>query len=52
MLYLGAFENGIAEGNIDPPVGEILAIRLLVHSDSPVWAILSEVCLLMKALVD
>ncbi|NXJ04995.1 MGT4B acetylglucosaminyltransferase, partial [Odontophorus gujanensis] len=42
-LKIGAFQNGIAEGSIEPSIGEILAIRLLVHSDSPVWAILSEV---------
>ncbi|XP_021252691.1 alpha-1,3-mannosyl-glycoprotein 4-beta-N-acetylglucosaminyltransferase-like protein MGAT4D isoform X1 [Numida meleagris] len=42
-LKIGAFENGIAEGSIDLSVGEILAIRLLVNSDSRVWAILSEV---------
>ncbi|XP_042685663.1 alpha-1,3-mannosyl-glycoprotein 4-beta-N-acetylglucosaminyltransferase-like protein MGAT4D isoform X1 [Centrocercus urophasianus] len=47
-LKIGAFENGVAEGNIDPSVGEILAIRLLVHSDSPVWAILSEVLIKMS----
>uniref|UniRef100_A0A8C3LZU0 MGAT4 family member D n=1 Tax=Chrysolophus pictus TaxID=9089 RepID=A0A8C3LZU0_CHRPC len=51
-LKIGAFENGIAEGSIDLSVGEILAIRLLVNSDSPVWAILSEVSLLIKALLD
>lgn len=49
IFRLGAFENGIAEGSIDLSVGEILAIRLWVNSDSPVWAILSEVSLLIKA---
>eukprot|EP00076_Gallus_gallus_P040747 XP_025006285.1 alpha-1,3-mannosyl-glycoprotein 4-beta-N-acetylglucosaminyltransferase-like protein MGAT4D isoform X2 [Gallus gallus] len=47
-LKIGAFENGIAEGSIDLSVGEILAIRLLVNSDSPVWAILSEVLIKMS----
>ncbi|XP_009947951.1 PREDICTED: alpha-1,3-mannosyl-glycoprotein 4-beta-N-acetylglucosaminyltransferase B-like [Leptosomus discolor] len=42
-LKIGAFENGIAEGSIDPSIGKIQAIRLSVNSDSPVWAILSEV---------
>ncbi|KFP24368.1 Alpha-1,3-mannosyl-glycoprotein 4-beta-N-acetylglucosaminyltransferase B, partial [Colius striatus] len=42
-LKIGAFENGIAEGSINPSIGKIKAIRLLVNSDSPVWAILSEV---------
>ncbi|XP_010175492.1 alpha-1,3-mannosyl-glycoprotein 4-beta-N-acetylglucosaminyltransferase B [Antrostomus carolinensis] len=42
-LKIGAFENGIAEGSIDKSIGKIQAIRLSVNSDSPVWAILSEV---------
>ncbi|NXU63139.1 MGT4B acetylglucosaminyltransferase, partial [Horornis vulcanius] len=42
-LKIGAFENGIAEGSISQSVGRIQAIRLSVTSDSPVWAILSEV---------
>ncbi|NWU44633.1 MGT4B acetylglucosaminyltransferase, partial [Hylia prasina] len=42
-LKIGAFENGIAEGNISQSVGRIRAIRLSITSDSPVWAILSEV---------
>ncbi|OXB62932.1 hypothetical protein ASZ78_006867 [Callipepla squamata] len=48
-VKIGAFQNGIAEGSIDPSLGEILAIRLLIHSDSPVWAILSEVSPSVKA---
>ncbi|XP_010180415.1 PREDICTED: alpha-1,3-mannosyl-glycoprotein 4-beta-N-acetylglucosaminyltransferase B-like, partial [Mesitornis unicolor] len=42
-LKIGAFENGIAEGSINQAIGKIQAIRLSVNSDSPVWAILSEV---------
>ncbi|NXK34786.1 MGT4B acetylglucosaminyltransferase, partial [Piprites chloris] len=42
-LKIGAFENGIAEGSISPSIGKIQAIRLSISSDSPVWAILSEV---------
>uniref|UniRef100_A0A452I692 MGAT4 family member D n=1 Tax=Gopherus agassizii TaxID=38772 RepID=A0A452I692_9SAUR len=42
-LYIGTFDNGIAEGIISPSVGKIQAIRLSIHSDSPVWALLSEV---------
>ncbi|NXT08757.1 MGT4B acetylglucosaminyltransferase, partial [Prunella fulvescens] len=42
-LKIGAFENGIAEGSINQSIGKIEAIRLSVTSDSPVWAILSEV---------
>ncbi|KAI6069543.1 Alpha-1,3-mannosyl-glycoprotein 4-beta-N-acetylglucosaminyltransferase-like protein MGAT4D isoform X1 [Aix galericulata] len=40
-LKIGAFVNGIAEGNINLPK-KIQAIRLSVNSDSPVWVILSE----------
>ncbi|XP_038256357.1 alpha-1,3-mannosyl-glycoprotein 4-beta-N-acetylglucosaminyltransferase-like protein MGAT4D isoform X5 [Dermochelys coriacea] len=39
----GIFDNGIAEGIISPSVGKIQAIRLSIHSDSPVWALLSEI---------
>ncbi|NXU86572.1 MGT4B acetylglucosaminyltransferase, partial [Xiphorhynchus elegans] len=42
-LKIGAFENGIAGGSISQSIGRIQAIRLSIHSDSPVWAILSEV---------
>ncbi|XP_009866619.1 PREDICTED: alpha-1,3-mannosyl-glycoprotein 4-beta-N-acetylglucosaminyltransferase B-like [Apaloderma vittatum] len=42
-LKIGAFENGIAGGSIDQSIGKIQAIRLSINSDSPVWAILSEV---------
>ncbi|KAM6075864.1 alpha-1,3-mannosyl-glycoprotein 4-beta-N-acetylglucosaminyltransferase-like protein MGAT4D isoform 5-T5 [Chlamydotis macqueenii] len=42
-LKIGAFENGIAEGSINQSIGKIQAVRLSVNSDSPVWAILSEV---------
>ncbi|KFV05041.1 Alpha-1,3-mannosyl-glycoprotein 4-beta-N-acetylglucosaminyltransferase B, partial [Pterocles gutturalis] len=42
-LKIGAFENGIAEGSINPSIGKIQAIRLSVNSNSSVWAILSEV---------
>ncbi|XP_028932528.1 alpha-1,3-mannosyl-glycoprotein 4-beta-N-acetylglucosaminyltransferase-like protein MGAT4D isoform X2 [Ornithorhynchus anatinus] len=42
-LKIGAFENGIAEGTISPTVGKIKALRLTVLSDSPVWALLSEI---------
>ncbi|XP_041317720.1 alpha-1,3-mannosyl-glycoprotein 4-beta-N-acetylglucosaminyltransferase-like protein MGAT4D [Pyrgilauda ruficollis] len=42
-LKIGAFENGTAEGSINQAIGRIKAIRLSVSSDSPVWAILSEV---------
>uniref|UniRef100_A0A8C0IJ13 MGAT4 family member D n=1 Tax=Bubo bubo TaxID=30461 RepID=A0A8C0IJ13_BUBBB len=50
IFYLGAFENGIAEGSINQSIGKIQAIRLSVNSDSPVWAILSEVSMLIKVI--
>ncbi|NXF85370.1 MGT4B acetylglucosaminyltransferase, partial [Eubucco bourcierii] len=42
-LKIGAFANGIAVGRVDQTIGKIKAIRLSIHSDSLVWAILSEV---------
>uniref|UniRef100_A0A8C1J5S5 Zgc:154054 n=1 Tax=Cyprinus carpio TaxID=7962 RepID=A0A8C1J5S5_CYPCA len=38
-----SFKNGVAEGEVDGALGEIAAMRLLVHSDSDVWVLLSEV---------
>lgn len=40
----GAFENGVAEGQVEEALQPISALRLVVHSDSDVWAVLSEVC--------
>uniref|UniRef100_A0A672ZQM5 Alpha-1,3-mannosyl-glycoprotein 4-beta-N-acetylglucosaminyltransferase B n=1 Tax=Sphaeramia orbicularis TaxID=375764 RepID=A0A672ZQM5_9TELE len=37
------FQNGIAEGEVDPTFGPLEAMRLTVLTDSPVWVILSEV---------
>ncbi|KPP76559.1 alpha-1,3-mannosyl-glycoprotein 4-beta-N-acetylglucosaminyltransferase B-like [Scleropages formosus] len=37
------FQNGIAEGEVDPAFGPLEALRLSVMTDSPVWVILSEV---------
>lgn len=42
-VFLGYFKNGVAEGEVDGALGEIAAMRLLVHSDSDVWVLLSEV---------
>uniref|UniRef100_A0A673G941 Alpha-1,3-mannosyl-glycoprotein 4-beta-N-acetylglucosaminyltransferase B-like n=1 Tax=Sinocyclocheilus rhinocerous TaxID=307959 RepID=A0A673G941_9TELE len=42
-VFLGSFKNGMAEGEVDGALGEIVAMRLLVHSDSDVWVLLSEV---------
>uniref|UniRef100_A0A8C3MF59 Alpha-1,3-mannosyl-glycoprotein 4-beta-N-acetylglucosaminyltransferase B n=1 Tax=Geospiza parvula TaxID=87175 RepID=A0A8C3MF59_GEOPR len=48
-FFSGAFENGTAEGSISQAIGRIEAIRLSVSSDSPVWAILSEVSMAVQA---
>lgn len=37
------FQNGIAEGEVNPTFGPLEAMRLSVVTDSPVWVILSEV---------
>lgn len=37
------FQNGVAEGEVDPSFGPLEAMRLSVVTDSPVWVILSEV---------
>ncbi|KAI4577863.1 hypothetical protein MJG53_020549, partial [Ovis ammon polii x Ovis aries] len=40
---IGKFENGIAEGMVDPNLNPISAFRLSVIQNSAVWAILNEV---------
>uniref|UniRef100_A0A8C1ND10 Zgc:154054 n=1 Tax=Cyprinus carpio TaxID=7962 RepID=A0A8C1ND10_CYPCA len=42
-IHYCSFKNGVAEGEVDGALGEIAAMRLLVHSDSDVWVLLSEV---------
>ncbi|XP_066576213.1 alpha-1,3-mannosyl-glycoprotein 4-beta-N-acetylglucosaminyltransferase B [Amia ocellicauda] len=42
-LRIGAFEDGVAAGEIPPALQNISAIRLLIHSDSDVWVLLSEI---------
>lgn len=43
-LVIGAFNDfGIAEGVIDPKIGELKELRLHVYSDSQNWVILREV---------
>ncbi|PWA18582.1 hypothetical protein CCH79_00005507 [Gambusia affinis] len=42
LLSPGSFQNGIAEGEVDPTFGPLEAMRLTVTTDSPVWVILSE----------
>ncbi|GLD72213.1 alpha-1,3-mannosyl-glycoprotein 4-beta-N-acetylglucosaminyltransferase B-like protein, partial [Lates japonicus] len=43
FIIIGAFENGVAEGEIEEALQPISALRLVVHSDADVWALLSEV---------
>ncbi|XP_078117113.1 alpha-1,3-mannosyl-glycoprotein 4-beta-N-acetylglucosaminyltransferase B isoform X2 [Sander vitreus] len=43
FIIIGAFENGVAEGEIKEVLQPISALRLLVHSDADVWALLSEI---------
>uniref|UniRef100_A0A7N6BPW0 Alpha-1,3-mannosyl-glycoprotein 4-beta-N-acetylglucosaminyltransferase B n=1 Tax=Anabas testudineus TaxID=64144 RepID=A0A7N6BPW0_ANATE len=43
FIRIGTFQNGIAEGEVDPTFGPLEAMRLTVMTDSPVWVILSEV---------
>ncbi|XP_024599617.1 alpha-1,3-mannosyl-glycoprotein 4-beta-N-acetylglucosaminyltransferase A isoform X1 [Neophocaena asiaeorientalis asiaeorientalis] len=40
---IGKFENGVAEGMVDPSLNPISAFRLSVIQNSAVWAILNEV---------
>ncbi|XP_077783711.1 alpha-1,3-mannosyl-glycoprotein 4-beta-N-acetylglucosaminyltransferase A isoform X3 [Podarcis muralis] len=40
---IGKFENGMAEGTVDPSLNPIAAVRLLVIQNSSVWAILNEI---------
>ncbi|XP_020845516.1 alpha-1,3-mannosyl-glycoprotein 4-beta-N-acetylglucosaminyltransferase-like protein MGAT4D [Phascolarctos cinereus] len=47
FFKIGTFENGVAQGIINPALGKIKAFRLTVLSDSPVWAIVGEI--LIKA---
>uniref|UniRef100_A0A3B4UM96 Alpha-1,3-mannosyl-glycoprotein 4-beta-N-acetylglucosaminyltransferase B n=1 Tax=Seriola dumerili TaxID=41447 RepID=A0A3B4UM96_SERDU len=43
FIRIGTFQNGIAEGEVDPTFGPLEAMRLSVLTDSPVWVILSEI---------
>ncbi|XP_039670331.1 alpha-1,3-mannosyl-glycoprotein 4-beta-N-acetylglucosaminyltransferase A isoform X2 [Perca fluviatilis] len=43
FITIGAFENGVAEGEIEEALQPISALRLVVHSDADVWALLSEI---------
>ncbi|XP_030301497.1 alpha-1,3-mannosyl-glycoprotein 4-beta-N-acetylglucosaminyltransferase A isoform X3 [Calypte anna] len=39
---IGKFENGVAEGTVDPSLNPIASFRLSVIQNSAVWAILNE----------
>lgn len=43
FVFVGSFKNGVAEGKVDAALGISEAMRVLVHSDSDVWVLLSEV---------
>ncbi|KAA0709593.1 Alpha-1,3-mannosyl-glycoprotein 4-beta-N-acetylglucosaminyltransferase B [Triplophysa tibetana] len=43
FVVMGFFKNGVAAGDVDEELQQLSAIRLLVHSDSDVWVLLSEI---------
>ncbi|KAK2849559.1 hypothetical protein Q5P01_009393 [Channa striata] len=43
FIVIGEFENGVAEGKIEEALQPVTALRLVVHSNSDVWAALSEI---------
>ncbi|KAK3564456.1 hypothetical protein QTP86_022634 [Hemibagrus guttatus] len=43
FVIIGSFVNGIAEGAIDGALGDLAAMRLVVHQTSEAWAVLSEI---------
>uniref|UniRef100_A0A3B5BNE3 MGAT4 family member D n=1 Tax=Stegastes partitus TaxID=144197 RepID=A0A3B5BNE3_9TELE len=43
FIVIGKFENGVAEGEIEEALQPVSALRLVVQSNSDVWAVLSEV---------
>ncbi|KAG8504889.1 Alpha-1,3-mannosyl-glycoprotein 4-beta-N-acetylglucosaminyltransferase A, partial [Galemys pyrenaicus] len=43
FYFEGKFENGVAEGMVDPSLNPISAFRLSVIQNSAVWAILNEI---------
>ncbi|XP_065098858.1 alpha-1,3-mannosyl-glycoprotein 4-beta-N-acetylglucosaminyltransferase B [Paramisgurnus dabryanus] len=42
-VVIGSFKNGLAAGDVDQDLEQLSAIRLLVHTDSDVWVLLSEI---------
>ncbi|KAI4800073.1 hypothetical protein KUCAC02_016610 [Chaenocephalus aceratus] len=51
FIIIGAFVDGLAVGDIEESLQPISALRLLVHSDADVWALLSEVWSIMCVLI-
>lgn len=43
FIIVGSFVNGVAEGEVDAAIETVSAIRLVVHADSDVWVLLSEI---------
>uniref|UniRef100_A0AAY5JZ92 Alpha-1,3-mannosyl-glycoprotein 4-beta-N-acetylglucosaminyltransferase B n=1 Tax=Esox lucius TaxID=8010 RepID=A0AAY5JZ92_ESOLU len=43
FIVIGSFVDGLAEGEIHTHIQPISAMRLLVHSNSDVWVLLSEI---------
>ncbi|XP_030638641.1 alpha-1,3-mannosyl-glycoprotein 4-beta-N-acetylglucosaminyltransferase B [Chanos chanos] len=43
FIIIGSFVNGVAEGEVKSELGELIAMRLVIHSDSDVWVLLSEI---------
>uniref|UniRef100_A0A3P9L8S7 Alpha-1,3-mannosyl-glycoprotein 4-beta-N-acetylglucosaminyltransferase B n=1 Tax=Oryzias latipes TaxID=8090 RepID=A0A3P9L8S7_ORYLA len=43
FFIIGAFVNGVAEGEIEETLQPVSALRLVFQSDSDLWALLSEV---------
>ncbi|XP_018426881.1 PREDICTED: alpha-1,3-mannosyl-glycoprotein 4-beta-N-acetylglucosaminyltransferase B-like, partial [Nanorana parkeri] len=48
FIQIGKFINGIAEGEINSVLGKMKAIRLKIITESPVWALLSEIFIKLK----
>ncbi|KAK5865312.1 hypothetical protein PBY51_016486 [Eleginops maclovinus] len=43
FIIIGAFVEGLAAGDVEESLQPISALRLMVHSDANVWALLSEI---------
>nr|XP_028600896.1 alpha-1,3-mannosyl-glycoprotein 4-beta-N-acetylglucosaminyltransferase-like protein MGAT4D isoform X2 [Podarcis muralis] len=47
-FQIGTFKNGIADGIVNPNLGNIKALRLSIHSSSATWLLLSEIYIKMQ----